>query len=217
MSMEPTWLPSFPYRRRVCPLCLVHSALSVCSARRSCCAAPTGLREVGCRNAGSGLTTLLVPSRPEESWICSWRWKVENVHRGNNSGHGGEMWDTNTGDILEPQQECRCRARRPLWEAAEPLCAAGERQKERKLSSVSITCAEHEHTGQFLWLLWPLWASVMQPPGWLKTVTVEDCASDASSASRCWIDAGSERWTGQLCVVHTIRPSAGEHWKWPFN
>lgn len=49
----------------------VHRAPSVCPAGPSLSAAPTGLTEVGYRNADGGLTTLLVPSCPEESWICS--------------------------------------------------------------------------------------------------------------------------------------------------
>lgn len=69
-------------------------------------AAPTGLTDVGGRNAERGLTTPLVPSCPEESWICFWGWKVEAERRGNNSVHGRELWDKNMGDIFEPQQEC---------------------------------------------------------------------------------------------------------------
>lgn len=98
--------------RRVCPLWAVHCV--VCPAKNDISAAPTGLSEVGCRNAESGLTTLLVLSCPEESWICSWEWMAEDGARTNNSSHGRELWDTNTGDILEPQQECWSKPSHPL-------------------------------------------------------------------------------------------------------
>ncbi|KAM3596648.1 uncharacterized protein V6R79_018501 [Siganus canaliculatus] len=44
------------------------------------------------------------PRCREESWICSCGGKVEAERRGNNGRHATEMWDTNTGDILEPRQ-----------------------------------------------------------------------------------------------------------------
>lgn len=101
---------------------------------------PRVLTEVGYRNAESGLTTLLVPSRPEESWICPRGWTVEAERGANNSGHCHRAVGHKREISLNPGRNVDLDQRRPLRKAAEYLSAAGGRGRKKALLC-SITCA----------------------------------------------------------------------------
>lgn len=123
----------------------LHSAPSVSPAPPSLIPAavtPTGLTKATCRNAESGTATPLVPSRPEESWICSWRGRdAEKTMAAMDKSCGTQTWQIS----WKPGQECRWRPRLLLSEAAEYQSLNGGRIKA-SLCSVSSTA--HGHRGQ---------------------------------------------------------------------
>lgn len=116
----------------------LHSAPSVSPAPPSLIPAavtPTGLTKATCRNAESGTATPLVPSRPEESWICSWRGRdAEKTMAAMDKSCGTQTWQIS----WKTGQECRWRPRLLLSEAAEYQSVNGGRIKA-SLCSVSST------------------------------------------------------------------------------
>lgn len=111
-----------------CSVCLFCTAEPQCSTH-----GPDRGRVQECREWADHTACALLPRRVLDLFLRLEGW---GRTQGNNSSHGRELWDTNTGDILEPQQECWSRPRHPLWEASEYLSATGEREKERKPPTV---------------------------------------------------------------------------------